>query len=167
MADDVYICDTNSIFNLHYNFPTQFRSKIENLAKNNAFKIPEGVWREIKRKTDKIFKKMQKIVEKYPSVIVQIKSDTRIIEKLSDVERKYGKFIQVGNQIYNGFWKSVSGRSAADGQVIAIGKVFNYIVISDDNAVKLACMQENIQCIGWTEFARRLQIAQQQKLFNL
>ncbi len=57
MADEIFICDTSSIFNLYEHFPTEFRHKIENLARNGALKIPEGVWREIKRKTDKIFKK--------------------------------------------------------------------------------------------------------------
>lgn len=153
MEREIYICDTTCIFDLHNNFPTEFRHKIENLAKNDALKIPESVWREIKRKTVKIFKKMQKIVEKYPSVIVQLKSVQRITEKFYEVETKYGESIQVGNQKYNGFWKSASGKKAAEGQVIAI-----------DNAVKLACMLENIQCIGWTEFARRLGISQQQML---
>lgn len=165
MAHEIYVCDTTSIFNLHNNFPTEFRHMVEPLAKNNALRIPEGVWREIKRKTDKIFKKMKKIVEKYPSVIVQLKNDQRISGKLYEVERKYGESIQVGNQKYNGFWKSASGKKAAEGQVIAIAKVLNYIVVSDDSAVKLACMLEDIQCIGWTEFARRLGISQQQMLF--
>lgn len=167
MASEIFICDTTSIFDLHNNFPTEFKHRIENLAKNDALKIPEGVWREIKRKIDKIFKKMQKIAEKYPSVIVQVKNDQRIMEKLCEIERKYGENIQVGNQKYNGFWKSISGKKAAEGQLIAISKVFNYTVVSDDKAVKLACMLEDIQCIGWTEFARRLEISQQLMLFNL
>jgi len=165
MASEIYICDTSSIFNLHENFSTEFRNKIESLAKNNALKIPESVWREIKRKTDKIFKKIEKIIEKYPSIIVRVRDDERIIEKIGEIERNYGESIQIGNRRYPGFWKSPSGRRAAEGQVVAIAKVFNYIVVSDDNAVKLVCMLENIPCIGWTEFARRLGLSHQQPLF--
>ncbi len=165
MAGGIFVCDTSSIFNLYEHFPTQFKRKIENLAKNGALKIPEGVWREIKRKTDKIFKIIQKIVNKYPSTVVYIKNDPRTINEFYEVERKYGEFIQVGNRKYDGFWKSASGKKAAEGQVIAIAKVFNYTVVSDDNAVRLACMLENIQCIGWTEFARRLGISQQLSFF--
>jgi rRNA-processing protein FCF1 len=167
MASEIYICDTSSIFNLHENFSTEFKNKIGNFARNNALKIPEGVWREIKRKTDKIFKKIEKIIEKYPSIIVQVKNDQKIIEKLYEVERKYGEDILIGNQKYAGFWKSLSGKKAAEGQVVAIANVFGYIVVSDDNAAKLACMLENIPCIGWTEFARRLGLSHQQTLFNL
>lgn len=166
MASEKYICDTSSIIHLYNNFPTQFRRTIENCARSNALKISEGVWREIKRRTGKIFKKIRKIIEKYPPTLVQVSSDLRIIEKISEVEREYGESIKIGNQRYNGFWKSASGRKAADAQVVAIAKIFNYIVVSDDNAIKLACMLENIQCIGWTEFARRFRNLGQQMLFN-
>jgi hypothetical protein len=167
MPSDIYICDTSSIINLHKNFPTEFRNRVEGPARNNTLKIPEGVLREIKRKTDKVLKKIEKIIEKNPSVIVQIKNDQRTIEKLYEIERKYGDSIQVGNQKYDGFWRSPSGKKAAESQVVTIAKVFGYIVVCDDSAVKLVCMLENVPCIGWTEFTRRLGLSRQQTLFEL
>lgn len=165
MSEKIYICDTCALFNFYRNFSLQFKNKIKILVRGDVLKISEGVWREIKRKTKKIFKIMSKIVEKYPSVIVEVKSHPKIKDFLYEIERKYGNIIQVGNQQYPGIWKSFSGRKAAEGQVIAIAKFFGYTVVSDDTAVKLVCMLENIECIGWTEFVRRLKIPQQQTLF--
>lgn len=161
-----YICDTSSIINLYNNFPNQFRRIIKNCAREDVLRIPEGIWRETRRKTDKIFKQMQKIIEKYPFTLIRVKDDRKIMEKIPNFEIKYGEFIKIGNQRYDGFWKSASGRKAADAQIVAIAKVFNYIVVSDDTAIKLVCMLENIQCIGWTEFARRFGNLAQQMVFD-
>jgi hypothetical protein len=60
MPSNIYICDTSSIINLHNNFPTEFRNRIEGLTRNNTLKIPEGVLREIRRKTDKFLGKLKK-----------------------------------------------------------------------------------------------------------
>lgn len=45
---------------------------------------------------------------------------------------------------------------AADGEVVTVGKVLVCVVVSDDRAVRMACSLENIGCIGWAEFARRM-----------
>ena len=67
----------------------------------------------------------------------------------------------MGGKEYNGFWSSQAGRKAADGQVVAVAKVHNCTVVSDDGAVKLACMLEDVPHIGWTEFARQVGMPEQ------
>ena len=82
------------------------------------------------------------------------------------MERVYGEPITVGKQRYQGFWASRAGRKAADSQVVAVAKVFGHTVVSDDTAVKLVCALENVPCISWAEFARRLGLAKQLSLFG-
>lgn len=94
MPDEIYILDTCAIIDLHEHFPTEFRKMIEVFAKTNSLKIPEGVLRELSRKTDIIYKKVKKIIEKYPSTIVYLKGDSRIVEKFAKIERKYGEYIK-------------------------------------------------------------------------
>jgi hypothetical protein len=38
------------------------------------------------------------------------------------------------------------------------------VAVSDDGAVKLACALEDVPCIGWSEFARRLGLITVQQL---
>ncbi len=165
MPDEIYVLDTCALIDLHEHFPTEFRKMIEVFAKTNSLKIPEGVFRELYRKTDVIYKKIKKIIKKYPSTIVYLRGDPRIMEKFAEIERKYGESIKIGKNIYKGYWKSPRGKKSAEGQVVAIAKVLGYTVVSDDSSVKLMCMLENIPCIGWTEFARRLGISEQSSLF--
>ncbi|MEO0300199.1 MAG: DUF4411 family protein [candidate division WOR-3 bacterium] len=164
MPNEIYVLDTCAIIDLHNHFPTEFRKMIEVFAKENSLKIPEGVFRELYRKTDKICKKIKKIIEKYPSIIVNLRENLRIMEKFSEIERNYGESIRFRNNVYKGYWKSPRGKKSAEGQVIAIAKVLQYTVVSDDSSVKLICMLEDIPCIGWTEFARRS--SKQLLLFN-
>ena len=92
------------------------------------------------------------------------------LAEFARIERAYSESIQVGKQKHPGFWKSRTGYKAADGQVVAVAKVFYCTVVSDDNAVKAACALEDVPCISWTEFARRLGLvgpAKQLSLFEV
>lgn len=150
----VYACDSTSLIDLFQHFPVEFKS-LGPHASNGVIKIPEGVFRELRRKTDRLRHYLEQWEQKY-QIVIRLSSDTRLLPELARIEQKYGEKISVGGINYPGFWKSPGGRKAADGQVVAVGKVRGYVVVSDDRAVRLACLQENVQCIGWTEFARRI-----------
>lgn len=87
---------------------------------------------------------------------MRLKSDPRFHSEFARIEQTYGEKVSVGGRDYPGFWRSPAGRKAADGQVVTVGKVRKWVVISDDKAVRYACLNENVECIGWPEFARRL-----------
>jgi hypothetical protein len=149
----VYVCDSTSLIDLFQHFPVEFK-RLQRKVSDGVIKIPEGVFRELRRKTDKIRHYLEQWEQKY-QIVVRLRSDTRLLPELATIEQTYGEKVAVGGRDYPGFWKSPGGRNAADGQVVTIGKVRRYVVASDDRAVRLACLQENVQCIGWAEFARR------------
>jgi hypothetical protein len=72
------------------------------------------------------------------------------------IELAYGEVIQIGKQQRRGFWRSKGGKRSADSQVVAVSKVNGYITVSNDEAVQDACHIENVPCIGWQEFYRRM-----------
>jgi hypothetical protein len=152
-SDIVYVCDSTSLIDLFQHFPVEFK-RLRRKASDGIIKIPEGVFRELRRKTDKLRHYIEQWEQKY-QFAVRLKSDPRFLPELARIEQTYGEKVSVGGKDYPGFWKSPGGRNAADGQVVTIGKVRGYVVVSDDKAVRFACLQENVQCIGWTEFARR------------
>jgi hypothetical protein len=88
--------------------------------------------------------------------VITLAGDVELETALTEIESAYGETIEVGNRKCSGFWRSRAGRTAADGQVVAAGKVRGYTVVSNDQAILLACMVEDIASITWTEFARRL-----------
>lgn len=155
--NDVYVFDATALIDLHNHFPKSFR-KLRKYVSNGQVKIPEGVYREIKRKSDKL----RKYVERWEiehQFVIAIKNDIKLVNEFGRIEQSYGEKINVGDKVYPGFWKSPAGRKAADGQVVVIGKVYKYTVVSDDRAVRYACLSENVQCIGWPELARRVGLA--------
>ncbi len=158
---DRYIFDATALIDLYDHFPKEFH-KLRRLVKDDRAKIPEGVYREIGRKSDKLFRSVKKWWKDYRQFVIPISQDQHLRMEFSRMEQAYGEKIQVSGKEYKGFWKSRAGKKAADGQVVAAGKVHGYIVVSDDHAVRLACMLENVQCIGWTEFARQIGMSQQQ-----
>jgi hypothetical protein len=150
----VYVCDSDALINIQRHFPRKMQ-KIRELASAGRLTIPEGVARELKRGTDRLVDIVTKW-EKQESVVVAFDSDAQLKIELEVLDPKYGDRIVVGEQTYRGFWASAAGRKAADGQVVAIGKVRGFTVVSNDQSVLYACMLENVTCIVWTEFARRL-----------
>ena len=149
----MYVCDSTSLIDLFQHFPVEFK-RLRRTASDGIIKVPEGVFRELRRKTDKIRHYLEQWEQNY-QIVVRLKSDPHILPELARIEQTYGEKISVGGKDYPGFWKSPAGRKAADGQVVAVGAVLRFVVVSDDRAVRLACLQENVRCIGWAEFARR------------
>ncbi len=166
MGHEIYLCDTDCLISLYKSFTSEFKRKIKVLVRSWDLKIPEGVKREITRKTDRISKIMNEVFNHHPESVFYLKDDVLVREKFFEIERKYGLKIHVGNISFEGFWKSASGKKSADGQIVAIAQIDGYIVVSNDRAISLVCMLENVPCITWTEFARRNCFPiQQPKLF--
>lgn len=153
-----YVCDADCLINLHRHFGRNCIRVLRRLAKEGSLYIPEGIARELLRGTDVIARFVQRYRDNRDcgEVIVWLKDNPRLREEVAQMEQSYGESICVGGRVYPGFWSSQSGRKAADGQIVAVAKVLGGTVVSDDAAVKLACALENVPCIGWSEFARRL-----------
>lgn len=126
----VYVCDTTALIDFFQHFTVEFK-RLRKQAANGVIKVPEGVFRELKRKTDRIHHYLEKWEEEY-KVVIRMKNDPRLLSELSRIEQAYGETVSVGKNDYPGFWKSPAGRKAADGQVVAVGKVRGYVVVSDD-----------------------------------
>ena len=158
---ETYVLDASALFDLHTHFRAKFR-KLRLMVQQGYIKIPEGIFRELKRRTDALFKTVEEWSRKNPDCVVQISRVHNLANELVRIERQYGERIVVGTKEYDGFWHSPAARKAADGQVVAVAKVLSATVVSDDRAVRLACMLEGIPCIGWTEFARRADLISSQ-----
>jgi hypothetical protein len=123
------------------------------LVRSGRVKIPEGVFKELQRKTDKLAKTIEQWKKKY-SFVVNL--DPEALELLPDIERNYGPQFSVGGKTYPGFWKSPSGRKSVDAQVVALAKSRGWIAVSNDNSIHGACMLEDVECRRWEEIGRLL-----------
>ena len=162
-GQEKYVCDADSLIKLYRHLERACVKGLRQLAKSEALYIPEGVARELRRRTSGL----SRFIERYEDfIVVRLKDNPRLRAEVARMEGVYGESITVWKQRYSGFWASQAGRKAADSQVVAVAKVFGRTAVSDDNVVKLACALENVPCIGWTEFARRLGLVKQLSLFQ-
>lgn len=159
----IYVPDANALIDLERHFPRQLR-KLRPLVEQGQIKIPEGVSRELRRKTDQLHQEIGQWAKRNSDCIVRIGQVHDLADELARIERQYGQQIVAGAKSFPGFWQSPAGQKAADGQVIAVAKVLNATIVSEDRAVRLVCMLENVPCIGWTEFARRATLSTQPRL---
>jgi len=127
-------------------------------------KIPEGVYKELQQKTDKLAKTIEQWEKKY-SFVVNL--DSKALELLPEIERKYGPQFSVGGKTYAGFWKSPSGKKSVDAQVVALAKSRDWIAVSNDNSIHGACMFEDVGCRRWEEIGRLLLGPEQHRLPGL
>ena len=155
-----YICDADALINMNRHFTRKTR-EIRGLFLDGLAKIPEGVHRELREGTDKLAKNIDKWSNSIDFVILW-DSNEILKSELKRIEQNYGDSIVVGGVKYNGFWKSKAGKRSADGQVVTCAKVFNCAVVSNDKAIESVCLLENIPCIGWKEFARRVGLSKKQ-----
>jgi|YNPNPStandDraft_1061719.scaffolds.fasta_scaffold42344_3 predicted nucleic acid-binding protein len=151
---ETYVLDASALVDIYNHFQGKFR-KLKPLVENSRIRIPEGVFRELRRVTGRLYKIVESWMGDNPDCIVRIDRVHNLASELVRIEQQYGERIQVGRNEHSGFWKSPSGRKAADGQVVAVAKVLGCTVVSDDYAVRLVCMLEGIPCVGWTEFVRQ------------
>lgn len=152
-TSEIHCLDADALINIQRYYPEALK-EVSRYAKDGRIVIPEGVYREISRKTDRLKHMVQTWHEKYGAVI-QIDTPTLHTE-LARMETAYGEAILLGKQERRGFWKSRSGKLSADSQVVAVSKTNGYIAVSNDQAVQDACHIENVPCIGWQEFYRRV-----------
>lgn len=162
---DTYVLVANALIDPHRYFRTEFR-KLGPMVLQEQIKIPDGIFRKLRRGTDGLFKAVKRWSQKNPDCIVRITHSHIFANALARIERQYDKQIIIGKKSHRGFCRSLAGKKAADGQVIAVAKVLSAAVVSDDRAIHLACMVENIPCISWTEFARRANLSTQLSLFS-
>jgi hypothetical protein len=159
----MHVCDSSSLISIWRNFRRQAISALRREAKRGNLKLPEGIVREMKKGKDAL----AKFAGDYEKeVIVYIKRNPNLQKEFQRIEMAYGKEVVIGKQKFKGFWVTPSGKRGADGQVVAVSKVQGAVAVSDDEAVKRVCLLENVECIGWTEFTRRLGLVKQLKLFT-
>ncbi len=145
-----YCCDSDSLINL---YDASLLVKMRDMVKIGRIKIPEGVFREIHRYTDRLAKTLQSWEDKYQLVV---KLDYKALEFFTEITLKYGPQFRQGDVVYKGFWKSASGRKSSDAQVVALAKARGWIAVSNDNSIHGACMKEGIVCCRWEEIGRLL-----------
>lgn len=148
----LYCLDATALIDLHN---AKLSKKLTIWVSEGCIRVPEGVYRELRRKSDKLKKLLDKWQAQYIA-IVQLNDVDK--NQLSYMEKTYGPEFSIGDIIYPGFWKSASGHKAADGQVVALAKTRKWVVVSGDRSVRGACAKENIECISWEDFARRLSL---------
>jgi len=146
----VFCCDSSALIDLR---DAGILRRMRSLVKIGKVKIPEGVYKELKQKTDQLAKTIEQWRNKY-SFVVNL--DSKALELLPDIEREYGPQFSVGGKTYPGFWKSPSGKKSADSQVVALAKSRRWIAVSNDNSIHGACMIEDVQCRRWEEIGRLL-----------
>lgn len=153
LAPEIYVCDADCLINLYRHFKQKAIEIMRHLASTSRLKIPEGIVREIIRHTDSL----ARFVKSHQYLLtVSIRGNPQLHSEIGRLESQYGETITIGDQSYSGFWKSKAGRQAADAQVIAVARLLKGVAVSDDRAVKLACALEDVPCISWSEFARRI-----------
>jgi hypothetical protein len=159
----IYVPDANARVELERHFPDQLR-KLRHMVQQGQIKIPDRIFRELRRKTDHLCKEIDQWAKRNSNCIVRISHVRNLADELARIERGYGQQVVVGAKSFPGFWQSPAGQKAADGQVIAVAKVLNATIVSEDRAVRLVGMLENVPCIGWTEFARRATLSTRPRL---
>ncbi len=152
--EPVYCPDTSSLINIHLNDPKRLRI-IGRLVKKGRVKIPSGVRREVRKKSDPLSHSLSRWLNE-PNAEVNPSSDRSVSSTFTVLQKRYGEKIMVSGRTFPGFFKGPRGRRSADPEVVAISKVFNYVAVSDDEHIRLACMLENVQCITWQEFLRQI-----------
>ncbi len=152
-STETYCLDADALINIQIYYFDALK-ELNRYAKNGKVVVAEGVYRELCRKTDRL-KRMVQTWRKKHSAVIRLDTQTLHAE-LARIEKAYGDKIVIGKQQRKGFWASKSGRQAADSQVVAVCKVNKYIAVSNDQAVQDACHLENVPCVGWQEFYRRM-----------
>lgn len=161
-AHEIHVCDTDSLINLYRHFGRKAISTLRRLGKEGGLKLPGGVVRELIRGTDSLARFVQ---QHRQHLEVSERDTSALYTEIPRLERLYGEKIRVGTQEYAGFWHSKAGRRSVDAQVVAVAKMLKGgVAVSDNGAVKLACAVEGVQCIGWSEFARRIGLVKPEQL---
>ena len=147
---DIYCCDADALIDLH---SAGLLRKLRILAQNGKLWVPEGVFAELRRFTNKLAAILASWDSKYGIVVRLNHNDLSLLPRL---EREYGPPFRLGGRNYAGFWASASGRRAKDAQVVAVAKTRGWTVVSNDDSIHGACMLEKVPCRRWEEIGRLL-----------
>lgn len=158
MTAELYVPDADALIDIHRHFPDEL-DLLRNVAVKGQLCLVGGVYREVLRGTDQLRTAVERWV-RHGVTLLEIDQDTTLQTEYGRIETTYGRSVRIGKQVYNaGFWNSPSGRKAADAQVVAAAKVLRRTVASDDKVVRAACFLEDVPCIPWQEFLRRIRPA--------
>ncbi len=164
MSERPFVPDADTFFNLVNHFGARRVGRaLRGLAGQRRLKIPEGVVREVRRRSDSCRGLVDRLRENFPDCVVEFKTP-QLQGTLVRIERLYGEKIRVGKLEQDGLWSSPGGRKSADGQVVAVGKHLGGVVVSGDKKVGLACSLEEVECVGWAEMARRVGMTTQLRM---
>ena len=146
----MYCLDADTIINVEL---AGWFDKLRRAAKEGNICYPEGVYRQLTDTTTKIGNKI-KNWGKYGCIQHLTTSEQTIMKQ---IDNKYGPpFNIIKGRNYKGFWKTEPLGGGVDAQVITIAKERKYVVVSNDHSIHGACMLENVECIRYEEFGRRL-----------
>jgi hypothetical protein len=146
----MYCLDADTIINVTL---AGWFDKLHESAKDGHVCFVEGVYRQLTDTTTKIGSKI-KNWDKYGSIQKLTTVEQALMKQL---DKKYGPpFPIIKGKNYPGFWKTEPPGGGVDAQVIAVAKERKYIVVSNDHSIHGACMLENVECIRYEEFGRRL-----------
>ena len=127
--------------------------KLHESAKKGHICFVEGVYRQLTDTSTKIGNKI-KNWDKY-GCLHNLTTIEQSLMKYLDI--RYGPpFHIIKGKNYPGFWKTEGAGGGVDSQIIAVAKEREYLVVSNDNSIHGACMLENVGCIRYEEFGRRL-----------
>ncbi|MBI4556587.1 MAG: DUF4411 family protein [Candidatus Hydrogenedentes bacterium] len=132
-SNPIYCLDADALINIQMYYPEALK-QLNRYAKDGKVVIPEGVYREICRKSDRLNTMVQAWHEKH-SAVIRLDTPTLRVE-LARMEGSYGEKINLGKQRRKGFWSSRSGKLSADSQVVAVCKINKYIAVSNVSKAK-------------------------------
>jgi hypothetical protein len=153
---DRFVVDADAFIDFDRHYRGQLKT-LKRLAGAGSLTIPGGVARELLRKSDTLSKRVKQWQDDCTDFVVKVDQDPRMRSEFARIEREYGDRIVVGGQTYTGFWSSHAGKKAADGQVVSVAKVLGSTAVSDDLAVKLACMLRMYRVSGGPNSPGRLE----------
>lgn len=154
MTVERYGPDADALINIHRHFPDE-TDVLRKIAETGRLCLVGGVYREIVRGTDRLRTALERWVQAGVS-LTEIDEDATLQAEYVRMETGYGQSVRIGRQVYRGFWSSPAGRKAADAQLVAAAKVRGWSVASDDKVVRAVCFLEDVPCIPWQEFLRRV-----------
>lgn len=151
-SEPTYCCDASALIDLDR---SGLLKKLKQAVKAGRVKVPEGVFRELRRKTDRLGSTLEKWKVEFNAVVKLGPGD---LAQLPLIEQHYGPSFSIGHHKYRGFWAGPSGKKSADGQVVALAKARGWTAVSGDGSIRAACAIEGVDCVSWEDLARRLSI---------
>lgn len=146
----MYCLDADTIINVEL---ANWFEKLHESAKDGYVCFVEGVYRQLTDTSTRIGTKI-KNWDKYGCLHKLTTVEQALMKQL---DTKYGPpFSIIKGHNYSGFWKTEGVGGGVDSQIVAVAKERGYLVVSNDNSIHGACMLEDVECIRYEEFGRRL-----------